>query len=699
MEFERDLEPIEMSAQPAIVGMTNEKGFWMRLMRVRVRDYRSVNDSGEFEVEQDKTILVGINEAGKTCLLTAIEQINAPESRPGFRALTDYPRSRYTEVQRGERDESDVNVVVATFALDDDDRAAITAVAPDFGDIADYTYARKLDNKAWHSINGGPEAKQFREVEEQLARVRKALVSVEGHDEDLVVRFDAAKASFTPSTVLAGDPAEALDAILAEVIVEIDEDNERELTRLRRLRGELSVGKQRAAALKVLRSRLPKFVYYSTYFQVRPRINLKSLAAREAAGDVEDDVDFGNLCLLKVVGLTAAELAGLADGAPDEYSYRNRPEQYDAALKAYQEKLDDRGHRLNSASVALTQQIREVWGDEQVTLRFNADGHYLKVSVVDDLGVEVELDQRSEGFRWLVSFFVVFRAQSEGDLKDAILLLDEPGLSLHALKQQQFRYTVGQLAGSNQVIYTTHSPFMVGSDELDLVRIVEMKDRTSGTKVHTRVAVDDPASLYPLQAALGYELAQSMFSQTRNLVCEGYTDMLYVEALNRAAADAGSGFRHAVALVPAASASKVVYYVTVLVSQTLKVAALLDSDQAGDKAVEQDALVAMLDRKRILRTKDFAPGAVKGPEIEDLLRNTLVEVARDRCGWDVEQIAASQTQRRLVDILTAEVAEFSKLKLARAFMTWLGENGFKGLTADEQTAVKKFFTTTNKALA
>ena len=102
----------------------------MRLKRVQVRDYRSVNDSGEFEVEHDKTILVGINEAGKTCLLTAIEQINAPKSRPVFRALTDYPRARYTEVQRGERDESDVEVVVATFVLDDDDRGAITAVAP-----------------------------------------------------------------------------------------------------------------------------------------------------------------------------------------------------------------------------------------------------------------------------------------------------------------------------------------------------------------------------------------------------------------------------------------------------------------------------------------------------------------------------------------------------------------------------------------
>src|SRR6185503_19840797 len=116
--------------------------------------------------------------------------------------------------------------------------------------------------------------------------------------------------------------------------------------------------------------------------------------------------------------------------------------EYLEAVRAHQERLDDRQYRLNAASVDLTRSIREVWGDDNVQLPLVPDGQYLKVVVVDDIGVEVELDQRSEGFRWLVSFFVVFKAHSDGDLKNAILLLDEPGLSLHALKQQEFRKTV-----------------------------------------------------------------------------------------------------------------------------------------------------------------------------------------------------------------------------------------------------------------
>ena len=64
---------------------------------------------------------------------------------------------------------------------------------------------------------------------------------------------------------------------------------------------------------------------------------------------------------------------------------------------------------------------------------------------------------------------------------------------------------------------------MVGPDELDLVRVVEMKDRTTGTEVHTTVTAGDSTALLPLQEALGYDLAQSLFSQRRNLVLEGLT--------------------------------------------------------------------------------------------------------------------------------------------------------------------------------
>lgn len=237
----------------------------MRLQRVRVCDYRSVNDSGEFEVEHGKTILVGINEAGKTCLLTSMEQLNAPITRPKFKALTDYPRARYTEVQRGDRKASDVDVVTATFALDDNDRTAVAEVAPDIGNLKQFQFVRRLDNTSTHLILDAPAYRLFREVEEDIQRSRKVLNAVEG-SELLLSEFDAAVEAFSPTDRLTGVKATALDACLSKAVAEVDEEDKRELNRLRKIRSAISVSRQRGQAAAVLADRLPRFVYYSTYF-------------------------------------------------------------------------------------------------------------------------------------------------------------------------------------------------------------------------------------------------------------------------------------------------------------------------------------------------------------------------------------------------------------------------------------------------
>lgn len=374
------------------------------------------------------------------------------------------------------------------------------------------------------------------------------------------------------------------------------------------------------------------------------------------------------------------------------------------ALKAYHDQLDRRSYQLNAASVRLTNEIRSAWVPDEKRaeadqLRVAADAQYLKVVVVDDLGVEIELDQRSEGFQWLVSFFVVFFAESEGKHANAILLLDEPGLNLHGLKQREFRKTISRLSEHNQIIYTTHSPFLVGPDELDLVRVVEMVERKAGTKVHTKVIADDPGALLPLQEALGYDLAQSLFSQARNLVLEGLTDLWYIDSVAQLLRDAKvADLNEKIALIPASNSGKVVYYATILHSQKLKVAALLDSDAAGDQAAQQDVLANALGNKGILRTKDAYSGPVARPEVEDMLRDTLVTIAKTDLGWDVTKTAAAQPKRPIVDIFMADISDFSKYKLAKAFVRWTRGHDASDLPTNERQQWEKLITAINRVL-
>jgi predicted ATP-dependent endonuclease of OLD family len=283
--------------------------------------------------------------------------------------------------------------------------------------------------------------------------------------------------------------------------------------------------------------------------------------------------------------------------------------------------------------------------------------------------------------------------------KGAILLLDEPAMSLHALKQREFRETISRLAENNQTLYTTHSPFLVGPDELDLVKVVELKDRTEGTKVHTTISSSDPAGLLPLQEALGYDLAQSLFAQSRNLVLEGITDYWYIDATAQMLRNDGvCNLNEKIALVFADSAGKLVYYATILHAHKLKVAALLDSDAAGDAAAKQDSLVNALGNKNILRTKDFYEGEVVKSEIEDLLRETLINIAQEEFDTDVTKIAAERPTQPIVNLFEKEIKGFSKYKLAKAYIRWTRDNDSTALTDHEQAAWNRMITKINTCL-
>ena len=675
----------------------------MKLSRVRVQNYRSVRDTGWFTIEHAKTILVGPNEAGKTAVLEALQQINPPDGVRGFNALRDYPRKLYNaHIQSQKRDPSEIPVVSARFSLEPDD---LTELPDGFPATTGYGCTRHLDNELTEWLEGGPECVVFsEEVRKDLMRLAahvdrrasEAEANTEnglGADlEEIISRWQIGVTSIDD------DRAHELRHWLDSVIELVDENDATHDQRHTRILGYTRIPEQRELVLTKLRNRLPRFVYFSDYFRVRPNLHLRRFADRVEQDLLDDDrYDYGNLCLLKLLGFDARELANLGD-APDP---GDDPEAFDR----YRSQLDERGIKLNAASVRLTKEIRSIWKPdssrpEADTVLIQADGQYLKVAVQDELGVQIEIDQRSGGFQWTVSFFVVFFAEADGAHANAVLLLDEPGLSLHGFKQRDFRRTISRLAKGNQTIYTTHSPFLVGPGELDLVRVVEMTDRDEGTQVHTGVTARDPAALLPLQEALGYDLAQSLFVQRRNLVLEGLTDLWYLEATAHLLRDANlADLNDKIALLPARSAGKVVYYATILHANNLKVAALLDSDNAGNEAAKQETLIHTLGNRKILRTGDVCPGEISKPEIEDLLRHTLLDVARKELGWDVAEAAARQPCRPIVDLFAAEVPDFSKYRLAKAYLRWTREHGAADLTEEERIAWGELINRVNRAMS
>jgi len=134
-------------------------------------------------------------------------------------------------------------------------------------------------------------------------------------------------------------------------------------------------------------------------------------------------------------------------------------------------------------------------------------------------------------------WFSAVENRTESD-RDLILLLDEPGLNLHALAQTDFLSYIDKLSETHQLIYTTHSPFMVESNRLERVRVVEDRPK-EGTKVTGQLEGSSEESLFPLQAALGYSVAQNLFIAKKNVLVEGPADFLLLQHMSTLLEQAG----------------------------------------------------------------------------------------------------------------------------------------------------------------
>ncbi|PAK50732.1 AAA family ATPase [Paenibacillus sp. 7541] len=665
----------------------------MRLVEARVQNYRSIIDTGWFSVEENKLILVGPNEAGKTAILQALQQLSSPEGVKELDELRDYPRSRYNDISTNKVQSSNITVVEGKFKIEETDNVDLPE---GFGDCL-YVLEKRMDNKLYHRLENSPPKVVYADISKDLKRLADHVDKpVDNELVEETTSFENKLSEITEdwvgTTIINETRAMLLDEWLELAFKRIDESNVTEEERFDRLKATVNSYKIEKQLLKVLGELVPTFVYFNNYARVKPLIHLEHLAQRIESNILDDFYyDYGNICLLKLLGFEARYLSDLGKAAANNLDGES--------WKKYRDQLDKRQYQLNAASVKLTTEINRVWMPDEnraeaSRLRIIADGQYLKVVVEDEMGVEIELDQRSEGYQWLVSFFIIFFAEAEGKYKNAILLLDEPGLNLHALKQAEFRKTISRLGEANQTIYTTHSPFMVGANELDIVRVVEMVSREEGTKVHTTVTASDSNAILPLQEALGYDLAQQ-----RNLVFEGLTDYWYIEAISEMLRnDNVVSLNDKIALIPAGTASKVIFYATILKSHNLKVAALFDSDPEGEQAAKQDNLIVLLKNTNIFQVKDFYQGSAKKVEVEDLLRDTLVVVAKEELGWDVMDIASSQPARPIADVFSSQIQDFSKYKLAKGFLRWARNNNAGALTGVEQEQWKAFIEKVNKAL-
>jgi len=177
-----------------------------------------------------------------------------------------------------------------------------------------------------------------------------------------------------------------------------------------------------------------------------------------------------------------------------------------------------RGRRASEeASRLITQQIRRVWSQEPtIEIKLNVNGKVLYIDISDGTTVYDTPESRSLGFRWYLSFYINFIAQTfEARANEFFFLLDEPGIHLHPAGQKDLTKVVEDLSIKNQLVYTTHSPFMINREFPQRVRLVS-KGR-DGTKVDPQAYRDN---WRPLRRSIGLMLGDLFFFNDSSLILE-----------------------------------------------------------------------------------------------------------------------------------------------------------------------------------
>ncbi len=367
------------------------------------------------------------------------------------------------------------------------------------------------------------------------------------------------------------------------------------------------------AARAKLDTLLPKFLYFEKCSILDGRVAIDFLIKKQQRGMLSGP-ERVFLALLDLVGTRPEHLASIENS-----------EELTADLEAASAPITDQiaNHWSQNSALRVAFQLHP--GKPQDPPPFD-EGYVLETRILNTRhNITLNFDERSTGFAWFFSFLVWFSQVKRIFGDNLFVLLDDPGIGLHARAQGDLLgYMARELEPFYQVIYTTHSPFMIHADSLSQCRTVEDiittddrgRDVFMGTKVGQQVLSTNPDTLIPLRAALGYEISRTVNGQ-RTLLVETATDAMYLHWFSRRLAEENRvGLGAGWSIVPCGGGEKVGAFLGLFGGNEGNVVALMGAGD-GQRGQEQSVEQQLLRGSRILSMDDLVEA--DGGSIEDVI--------------------------------------------------------------------------------
>ncbi|MCD4829330.1 MAG: AAA family ATPase [Candidatus Cloacimonetes bacterium] len=611
----------------------------MRLTAFRVQNYKKVHDTGWIDVG-DLTAFVGKNEAGKSAVFRGLSKFN-PSDKEKYDGLKEFPRKRYTD----EYEKWAWPVSSCRFSLNESEVDKLTALSSLLSKVDHVEITRYYSTKYSTAFYPQPDVRYIKKKEilefiDEIVDSVNNLTAPDGKGEELgdIKQNLSDSLNSIKQTVNNDNILEIVDQIQQKLLQRANEEWQKDvlqsimeiLTPYTERKKEIEDYK---IALSHIEEMLPQFIYFDKYNVLDSAIHLPSFLNQPSPNKRI------TMCMFQHVGLDIKTLANLGIHNHGQRIDEEKTRRY----------IDERAIHFSSASNSMTRKFSDWWDQRKHKFRYQADGDYLRIWVSDDLDPsEIELDQRSYGMQYFFSFYLVFLVEAEGAHKDSILLLDEPGLHLHGTAQAKLIEFFKKLSASNQTMYSTHSPFLVDVNNFENVRAV-YEDKDGTTKVTKDVLETDDDTIFPLQAAMGYSITQSLFIGPNCLIVEGPSDLIYLRCITSSLERSNrTGLSAKWTITPVGGADKVQTFVSLLGSQKdLKIAVLVDVKPEDRQSIENLYKKKLLTKSRVLTFGDYLnrPSA----DIEDMFDiDFYLSLVNGEFGTTIKQIDLKSKHPRVL---------------------------------------------------